>query len=447
MGFLTCFGLNRAAPMTLATLICLAAYLLFGLQQIVISAWLGSGVSLGSTAIRVFIATVSVWLFRRQGIQPVLRQPFLAISACLIALAASVLMSEHPFIAVKFAVKYGTALLLIWTFLNLALAYPTFPTAAARAALLVLWGNILLGLGVRLDIPGLKAFSLAFHPEASFKYLPRVSGIYEHPAILGATSVMAAVLAIQLYMQNQLGKRSLPWIVLGTCLTLILTESRNALVPLFGFGCSFAWLFRNELRGSGSAPWRMAGSMALLTALVAFMLVQRHAELTSARKESLLTAFTLGRTYIWGGAFDAWCSHPWFGLGAGVFQFLTPDFTGGRFDRGELHAHNVLLAILSETGLTGLSAYAFLVYSLWRPLLKRGMDALRRNWILIWLAVLPCFGLFDFYLPFYGFSIHLALVLAFQYASAYPCRKKISSTGGDFAINTNREHPNKENRA
>ena len=445
MAFLTYFRLNSAAPMTLATLTCLAAYLLFSLQQIIISAWLGSGVSFGSTAIRVFIATVSVWLYRRQGLQPVLRRPLLAITACLIALAASVLMSEHPVIAVKFAIKYGTALLLLWTFLNLALAYPMFPAAAARAALLALWGNILLSLGVRFEIPGLKHFSLAFHPEASFAYLPRVSGIYEHPAIFGATSVMAAILAIQLYTQNQLGKRTLPWIVTGTCLTLLLTESRNALVPLLGFGCGFAWVFKHEFRGSD--VWRIGGGMVLLAVLMGFILVQRHAELTSASKESLLTAFTLGRTYIWAGAFEAWRGHPWFGLGAGVFQFLTPDFTGGRFDRGELHAHNVLLAILSETGLIGLSAYAFLVYSLWRPLLKDGMEALQRNWILIWLAVLPCFGLFDFYLPFYGFSIHLALVLAAQYASAYPCRKKISSTGGDFAINTNREHPNKENRA
>lgn len=409
-------------PNAMATLLCLVVYLLFSLQQVVIADWLGSGVSLGATAIRVFVGTTSVWLWRRQGIPSVLRLPFLAVLACMAALAASVLTSEYPVIAVKFAIKYGTSLLLLWTFLNLALAFPAFPLAASRAALLALWGNLLLGIGVRFDSPALKSFSLAFHPEASFKYLPRVSGIYEHPAIFCATSVMLALLALQLYTHDRLTKPALLWTVTGACLTLLLTESRNALVPLLAFAGGMAWLRRHEFLADGA--WRIVGGIALLAALLAFMLWKRHAELTSAIHESPLTAFSLGRTYIWAGAFEAWRSHPWNGLGAGVFQFLTPDYTGGRFDRGELHAHNLLLAILSETGLAGLSAYTLLIYSLWMPLFKRGIGTAGRDWVLIWLIVLPSFGLFDFYLPFYGFSIHLALVIANQYALAYPCLEK-----------------------
>lgn len=41
-------------------LACLAIYLLFTLQQVVISDWRGTGISLGGTAIRIFVATVSV---------------------------------------------------------------------------------------------------------------------------------------------------------------------------------------------------------------------------------------------------------------------------------------------------------------------------------------------------------------------------------------------------
>ncbi|WP_446811151.1 O-antigen ligase family protein [Methylomonas sp. 2BW1-5-20] len=412
-------------PNGIAVLLCLAAYLLFGLQQVVISDWLGSGVSLGATAIRGFVGAASVWLWRRQGIPPVLRLPFLAILACITALAASVLMSEHPAIAVKFAIKYGTALLLLWAFLNLALAFPAFPLAATRAALLALWGNLLLGIGVRVDNPALKAFSLAFHPEATFKYLPRISGIYEHPAIFGATAIMLALLTLQLYAQDRLTKPALSWTVIGACLTLLLTESRNALVPLLAFAGGMAWLRRRELLAAGA--WQIAGSIGLLAAFLSFILWRRHAELTSAIHESPLTAFSLGRTYIWAGAFEAWRTHPWYGLGAGVFQFLTPDYTGGRFDRGELHAHNLLLAILSETGLTGLSAYALLIYSLWMPLYKGGIGSSGRDWVLLWLLALPSFGLFDFYLPFYGFSMHLALILANQYALAYPSHEHRAS--------------------
>lgn len=406
----------------LLVLACLTVYLLFSLQQIVISNWHGTGISLGATAIRLFVAAASIGLLWRHGIPPALRPPLLGITACLAALAASVLASGHPDIAMKFAVKYGTGLLLLWTIINLALAYPAFSRAAARAALLVLWGNVLLGLGVRLGVPFLQTLSLAFHPEGSFKYLPRVSGIYEHPAIFGATAVLAAILAFQLYTRGELSKRAMHWGATGAVLALLLTETRNNLIPLLALGAALLWLKRHELRAS--SRWAIAGGLTVVVALLAIMLWQRYAELTSAvHKESLLTAFTLGRTYIWAGAFEAWRTHPWFGLGAGVFQFLTPDFTGGRFDRGELHAHNVWLAILSETGLAGLTAYALLVYALWSPLLKRATGAQARTWGLIWLLVLPCFGLFDFYLPFYGFSIHLALVIAYQYATAAPGQK------------------------
>lgn len=123
--------------------------------------------------------------------------------------------------------------------------------------------------------------------------------------------------------------------------------------------------------------------------------------MTSAVHESPLTAFSLGRTYLWSGAIEAWRSHPWFGLGAGVFQFLVPDYTGGRFDRGELHAHNGLLAVLSETGLCGLLACVCMLWALWAPLLRNPAE---RGWALIWLLFLLGLNVFDFYPLFYPFS-------------------------------------------
>jgi len=102
------------------------------------------------------------------------------------------------------------------------------------------------------------------------------------------------------------------------------------------------------------------------------------------------------------------------GLGPGVYQFLVPDFTGCRFHRGELHAHNVLLGVMSEMRLVGLVAWLLLAYALWRPWLRRG-EVPGRAWAMTWLLSLLSLGLFDFYIPFYCFALHAALAISMLY--------------------------------
>lgn len=87
---------------------CVALFLLFALQQVVIGRGLGEGLSLGSAAMRVFAAVASVWLLWKIGIPPLCRLPLVAILGCLCVLTLSTLMSDHPLIAFKFALGYAT---------------------------------------------------------------------------------------------------------------------------------------------------------------------------------------------------------------------------------------------------------------------------------------------------------------------------------------------------
>ncbi|MXV07796.1 MULTISPECIES: O-antigen ligase family protein [unclassified Xanthomonas] len=404
-------GARARAPQPLAVAACLGVYLLFCLQQVVLTGrYFGVGLSLGSMAIRAFVLGVAVWALWRHGVPSILRAPLLAILACLAALAASVLASGHPELAFKFAVRYATALLALWAMLNLALACPRWPRAATLAALIALWWNLALGLAVRLHWPPALRLSLAFHAEDSFKYLPRISGMYEHPALLAASAVVVATLVLQLWRSGALGRVALVMALLGAVLALALTQVRNPLLPVGALLLWWAWPRRGASRVRRNAA---VAALLGLSGLAGFVLWQRYADMTSAVHESTLTAVSLGRTYLWAGAFEAWRSHPWFGLGAGVFQFLVPDYTGGRFDRGELHAHNLLLAVLSETGLCGLLACLGLLAALWSPLLRQMR---MRAWALLWGVLLLGLGVFDFYLQFYAFSLHAALAVATQYA-------------------------------
>lgn len=381
---------------------CTALFLLFALQQVVIGHGLGEGLSLGSAALRLFAVAASAALLWRQGVPRACRPPLAAILACLCVLAISTLLSEHRLIAAKFAVRYATQLAMLWCILNLVVAYPRLHAALVRAAVATLWIGILIGLGSRWSLGPAREIALAFHSADVLRYLPRISGLYEHPAIFGAVAVLVAVLTAQFHERGVVGRLALAAAYAGLVAALILTEARNPLVPLLLLAAGFALV-------RGGRTRRIALMLlVLLACFVAVVVWRRYDELTSASRESLLTMFSLGRTYIWAGALDAWLGRPWFGLGPGVFQFLTPDFTGGRFLRGELHAHNLPLGILSETGLAGLMAFAGLVAAFAVPALKSG-DAVMRRWAAIWLVTLSGLSLFDFYLPFYGFSLHLAL--------------------------------------
>lgn len=390
-----------------------AIYLVLCLQQVVVFRWLGSGISLGTLAILAVGGGVSAWALLHHGLPVRLRWPLAAILVCGAVLAASVLASAQPLLAFKFAARLGLALLLLWACLNLAVSSPALIRDAALAALAVLLLAVLAASLAWLRWPPVVDGMLAFHPPETYKYWPREAAIYEHPSIFGAVAVLVFLLTAHAQWREGTGRLRL-WLAGGGAVAaLALSQSRNAFMPIFLVG--LWWLVSGPSRrrpGGGAVTLGLllgAAGLALLTAT-------RLEELLSAIDHGLLTALTLGRTYLWAGAVDAWLSAPWLGLGPGVFQFLTPEFTGGRFHVGELHAHNLFLALLSETGLAGLAAFLFLLYALARPLLERLQAPDDRDWLAAWLITFLSLGLFDHYLPFYGFSIHCMLALAYLYA-------------------------------
>ncbi|MBI2782782.1 MAG: O-antigen ligase family protein [Gammaproteobacteria bacterium] len=399
---------------TAATIALALLYLLFCLQHVVIGTAFeeGQGLSLGSTALRLVALCSAVFFFvRERGIASRLRAPFFAIVACLCVLAISTALSDHRPIAAKFAVRYATQLLMLWCILNVLLLYPHLRGAIGRALIIALWVGLAAGLGDRYGIDWIARLSVLFHGSDALKYMPRIIGLYEHPATFGAIAVVVAVMACQLRAEGAIGKLDLAAAIAGAAAALILTEARNPMVPLLMLAAAFA------ITRGGRQRWLALSALALLAGLIAATIWLRYEELTSASRESFATMFSLGRTYIWQGAFDAWKERPWWGLGPGVFQFLTPDFTGGRFLRGELHAHNLVLGILSETGMMGLIAMTGLLMTLGLPALSGRTGHTGRRWALNWLVVLFGLGLFDFYLPFYGFALHLSVAAALVFCA------------------------------
>lgn len=390
----------------------LVVYILFCLQQIdIASQYFDVTISLGTISILFIALSVSIWMLLINGVPECLQRPLFAIIACVISLAASVLASAHPALAFKFAARYTISLLALWAMLNLAVAFPRLPRAAALAAIIALWINLALGISVLLQWPLSLQVSLVFHAEDTFKYLPRISGMYEHPAILAASAVVVATMVIQLHSRGELGKTVLIISLLGAIAALILTQVRNILPPVIALLGWWAW----SVRGASRRRRHSAYVTLLLSAGITFyVLWQRYTEMISAAHEGWLTSISLGRTYLWTGALEAWLSHPWFGLGAGIFQFMVPEYTGDRFHRGELHAHNILLAILSETGLCGLIAFAILVYYLWEPLLRIDSE---RFWSLVWIFLVLSLSVFDFYFPSFAFTLNLTIAIGSMYST------------------------------
>ena len=387
-------------------------YLVFCLQQVVAFQWHDFRVSLGTAAILLVAAAVSIWAFVRHRVPRSLGWPLAGIGVLALVLGASLLASDHARLAFGFTVRLWLALALLWACLNLAVLAPGVIRDATLALLVVLWLGAAAAFGSWLHWPPVVEAMLLFHPSDTYKYWPREAAFYEHPALFGASSVLVALLSAHAWSRGDAGRLRLWLSVAGMAAALALSGSRNPFLPLLAGGL---WLALRGHRRQGVGRYILLAMLALVVMGVLTLMVLRQEELLSAREHGLATALTLGRTYLWAGAVDAWLTRPWLGLGPSVFQFFTPDFTGGRFHVGELHAHNLILALLSETGVVGLSAFTFLLYSLARPLRERLRAGIDRTWMVAGLVAFLAFGVFDYYLPFYPFSIHCMLVVAFLY--------------------------------
>ena len=201
-------------------------------------------------------------------------------------------------------------------------------------------------------------------------------------------------------------------------------------------GTRSAWLtFALALVWSG---WRLLGwrrlALVFLGGTLALALgaklhaplaerLTRSAAALQANGEGLDHALS-GRSQIWGAA---WCmikQHPVNGVGARGFREVFPacdPLQGARPAWGEgvaLHAHQIVLEILSETGAIGLLlwlAAAALAWRAWRYALPAARDAARPALVALAISVFPLNTHLAAYSTFWG---SVLLLLAALYAGS-----------------------------
>jgi O-antigen ligase len=91
--------------------------------------------------------------------------------------------------------------------------------------------------------------------------------------------------------------------------------------------------------------------------------------------------FEQDRIPIWRDAWKMICTHPWFGQGAGSFQWAFPAYETMEPDRPAVFAHNDYLQILAEYGIVGLGLVLGLLISCWRSAMRnlKAQDPLVRG--------------------------------------------------------------------
>jgi O-antigen ligase len=102
-----------------------------------------------------------------------------------------------------------------------------------------------------------------------------------------------------------------------------------------------------------------------------------------ARYASLLDPGYLeqDRIPIWRDTWKMICAHPWFGQGAGSFQWAFPAYETLEPDRPAVFAHNDYLQVLAEYGVVGLGLVVWLLISCWRSAMRnlKAQDPLVRG--------------------------------------------------------------------
>jgi O-antigen ligase len=213
-----------------------------------------------------------------------------------------------------------------WPFLGLAVA------GATATALLAI--GELIGLA---PLPGLLE---------QFDSL-RASGTFGDPNFFGMYLATASIFAIGIHALVPRRWRMILWPVIAILLIgLFLTYSRGAYIGFFA-GLIILVFLRDRLAG-------VALAIALLVAAAvlypAFIEARQGGMLTPL--ESFDMAQSEGsRANLAAAGFAMFLAFPVFGVGYGVFQYVSPDFIVGATD--STFSHNMYLNILAEQGLIG----------------------------------------------------------------------------------------------
>jgi O-antigen ligase len=212
-----------------------------------------------------------------------------------------------------------------------------------------------------------------------------------HPNYIGLLSVVIAL--------SVCGVRSEVIRIVGTVVALVLTWPVSSRAGALGVLVAYACPFLCRRFAPASAVDRPRNKMVLVVAGIGLVLavlvfhshvigfISNDVLLLDDDNRGLQSGFS-ERTELWEAAYELWRSHPIFGVGYG--QGLEEMGFG-------LYAHNLVLVLLSETGMVGF--LGFVVFSL--LCLRNGIRLLRRGeltqatYLLTGLAVYWAYGIFE----------------------------------------------------
>lgn len=197
----------------------------------------------------------------------------------------------------------------------------------------------------------------------------RITGIFgadnvKFGPVLATLSPFVLIVA-----RERWGRRGLAVAALAMLVPVLLAGSRSAWIAYALVCAVLAW--RETRRWSTFAA---LGAAIAAIAAIAVALAWQLSDRFDARIDRSLRAFegtgqaldeaSAGRLAIWHAAVSMTAAHPLTGVGVRGFRYAYPQYAepGDRFvdasgDTGASHAHQIVLEILSETGLVGLALW------------------------------------------------------------------------------------------
>lgn len=231
--------------------------------------------------------------------------------------------------------------------------------------------------------------------------LRRLQLWFHHPNLMGHATVAITLAGLAL---SQALTTTIPIILLGVFM-IILSGSRAAMLTL-GIGILLLLFFKSSTDPDRTKRLTRIASLILIPVILLVTITQFEA--------FSRLAFGVGRLDIWAVAIQAIQQSPLFGIGFGNFPEF---FETLRPNRAVVnHAHNLAFVYLSNYGLFGGLAVAWLLAS-WSFLIVRGRDFATLSILIIPLGCIIFANIFDF--SFFNATVITALIAILPFQSAF----------------------------
>jgi len=318
--------------------------------------------------------------------------PLVAIA--LVGLASIIYSWLNPDLAVVYSFRHADVPLLLVNVMEMALllglpillmALPGLIQTMRDLQRIV---NAFIGIGMLYALGTIFAGPLGLYSQEVILGNARPQVFGQVSSALGMLLVLFACIALgkALYAQTRVASFCYWLCTIIFCVAVIMSFGRESWISL-GVSVLVMISFRTK-------------NIAVLSVLVVFLpllFIPGVADFFNPDK-----VYGIDRLVMWKDAFAIWQQHPYFGVGAGYYQFF--DITYG-IDVGGF-AHNQLLEVLAEMGIQGLFCLLWSIVAIGRFAFRRFQVARTSQGKAITIAYIGCyvaliFGLFfgDSFLP------------------------------------------------